>query len=422
MRAAEAALREAHQQRLVQRQRLLEQSALQASDLANAAALGQLAAAEAAEVASREQLSKQLAAFEAAQADKAGMSQRLESLQGGIGQFHARITELQAEKVQLEEKVQRASTTVNFLQVEISNLKADRERIKLVASDSEGRIAALEKELEQAKQSVSVALKGLEAKHQADKLIQEQKQLTDRAKAAQAAKAQEAVIAALRSGCYQLQECLQVMLAEAWALKTGTRQPSRGDTSPLGDQVRSRHGSKTGSVEQIEGASSGNEASSKAANIALSDYGAGGADGAFGVRWLHLHQQAGPWVTVRAVMKETTAAGGASTPRSEANLNGVRYIGGPTALPCGLPALSFNPDSLAVLIGELILDKIASDSYADAHSAAAAASANTQDGSAVSREDESSAKAKGAAAVKAWWTARNRKDLEGSVYDFFIDK
>lgn len=54
---------------------------LQASDLANATALGQLAAAEAAEVTSREQLSKQLDAFEAAQADKVAMSQRLDSLQ-----------------------------------------------------------------------------------------------------------------------------------------------------------------------------------------------------------------------------------------------------------------------------------------------------------------------------------------------------
>lgn len=54
---------------------------LQTSDLANAAALNQLAAAEASEVASREQLSKLLAAFDAAQADKVAMNHRMEALQ-----------------------------------------------------------------------------------------------------------------------------------------------------------------------------------------------------------------------------------------------------------------------------------------------------------------------------------------------------
>lgn len=39
-----------------------------------------------------------------------------------------------------------------ILQVEISNLKTERERIKLVASDGETRIGALEKELDLAKQ------------------------------------------------------------------------------------------------------------------------------------------------------------------------------------------------------------------------------------------------------------------------------
>lgn len=99
---------------------------------------------------------------------------------------------------------------------------------------------------------------------------------------------------------------------------------------------------------------------------------------------------------------------------------GVRYLGGPTALPCSLPGLSLNPDSLAVLIGELILDKITSDNYTDAHSAVTAAGPSSQDGSAVYSED--GIKAKGAAAVKAWWTARNRRDLEGTVYDFFMTK
>jgi hypothetical protein len=54
---------------------------VQASDLINAAALGQLAAAEASEAALQAQLSQQLAAFEAAQADKAALAQRMTALQ-----------------------------------------------------------------------------------------------------------------------------------------------------------------------------------------------------------------------------------------------------------------------------------------------------------------------------------------------------
>ncbi|WIA27986.1 hypothetical protein OEZ86_010576 [Tetradesmus obliquus] len=192
LRTAEAAMRDAHQQRLQQRQWALEQQALQASELIHAAALGQLAAAEASEVALQAQLSQQLAAFEAAQADKAALAQRMTALQSGIDKFTSRISELQADKALGEEKLQRANTVISFLQVEVSNLKSERERIKLNASGSEERIAGLEAELEAAKQAVSTALKGIEAKHQADKQLAEQRQLAERARAAQAAKAAEA--------------------------------------------------------------------------------------------------------------------------------------------------------------------------------------------------------------------------------------
>jgi hypothetical protein len=66
---------------------------LQASDLINAAALGQLAAAEASEAALQAQLSQQLAAFEAAQADKAALAQRMTALQvrGGSATLSARL-------------------------------------------------------------------------------------------------------------------------------------------------------------------------------------------------------------------------------------------------------------------------------------------------------------------------------------------
>lgn len=56
---------------------------LQASDLVNAAAIAQMAAAEEAETAARSALSQQLAAFDALQADKAALWQRMQELQVG---------------------------------------------------------------------------------------------------------------------------------------------------------------------------------------------------------------------------------------------------------------------------------------------------------------------------------------------------
>jgi hypothetical protein len=53
----------------------------QVCDLANAAALAQLEAAEAAEAILQEQLAQQLTAFDQAQADKTALAERLISLQ-----------------------------------------------------------------------------------------------------------------------------------------------------------------------------------------------------------------------------------------------------------------------------------------------------------------------------------------------------
>lgn len=106
---------------------------------------------------------------------------------------------------------------------------------------------------------------------------------------------------------------------------------------------------------------------------------------------------------------------------------GIRHLGAPTAPPCGLPGLGFNPDSLAVLIGELMLDKITSDNYADAQAAPTTAAASGVAGqeraaAAAAEGEELSSSAKGAAALRVWWAARNRKDLEGTVYDFFMSR
>lgn len=54
---------------------------LQASDLVNAAAMSQLAAAEEAELSARAALSQQVAAYEALQADKAALAARTQELQ-----------------------------------------------------------------------------------------------------------------------------------------------------------------------------------------------------------------------------------------------------------------------------------------------------------------------------------------------------
>jgi uncharacterized membrane protein len=56
---------------------------MQASNLVNAAAMSQLAAAEEAELSVRASLSQQVEAFEALQADKAALAGRMHELQVG---------------------------------------------------------------------------------------------------------------------------------------------------------------------------------------------------------------------------------------------------------------------------------------------------------------------------------------------------
>jgi len=56
-------------------------SCVQATDLVNAAAMAQLAAAEEAETAARSALSQQIAVLEAVQAEKAAAAQRMQELQ-----------------------------------------------------------------------------------------------------------------------------------------------------------------------------------------------------------------------------------------------------------------------------------------------------------------------------------------------------
>jgi hypothetical protein len=148
---------------------------------------------------------------------------------------------------------------------------------------------------------VSTALKGIEAKHQADKQLAEQRQLAERARAAQAAKAAEAAAAALRCRIAQLQASLGLMAADAWALRQGARAACMpgSDAEPTVDQgstgskPRSRHASSNGSKAR--------------GSMSLSDAGAGGGFGSAGKRWLHLHQEVGPWAAARQAMQDVVA-------------------------------------------------------------------------------------------------------------------
>lgn len=117
------------------------------------------------------------------------------------------------------------------------------------------------------------------------------------------------------------------------------------------------------------------------------------------------------------------------------------------SLPVGLAGLSFTPDSLAVMVGELLLHKITADAQADAQADAAGCSAAGAGGRASGTGVRASgtgaapadagigssgaadtsgdaggggATSKGAALVSAWWSSRSRPDLEGCVYDFFM--
>jgi hypothetical protein len=169
-------------------------------------------------------------------------------------------------------------------------------------------------------QAVSTALKGIEAKHQADKQMAEQRQLAERARSAQAAKAGEAAAAALRCRIAQLQASLGLMAAEAWALRQGARAACMpgSDAEPVVDQ------GSASSKPRSSGHGSSNGSRPKSC-LSLSDAGAGGGCGSAGKRWLYLHQDAGPWAATRQAMQEAlveadrqqVAAGGTSSMSGE---------------------------------------------------------------------------------------------------------
>jgi hypothetical protein len=111
--------------------------------------------------------------------------------------------------------------------------------------------------------------------------------------------------------------------------------------------------------------------------------------------------------------------------------------GGALSLPAELPGLDFSPDYLSILIGELYLNKIRSDSAADsspsnsamaassrkvAGEAAAASCGSSSGAEGVGSTSQQGADGVGLLGVPTWWDIRLRRDLEGSVYDFFLHR
>lgn len=312
-------------------------------------------------------------------------------------------------------------------QLEVCSLKAEAERLKRSAAEGDARATALLAEADAAKQvrgscrcmrapqhvqgsgamhvthaaattavctlslqAATAALKGLEARHAAEKAAAEQRAAAERTRAAAAARVAEQLAVQLRARCVSLQAALEAMAAEAGALKAGARHPVPATFTDLG-------GSSGSSQE-----------------LSLCDAGAGGGAGPAGVRWLHLHQPAGPWVCARQALQDAASASVAAPGSRPASAAAGAAV--PAAelapLPVGLPGLSsFTRDSLAVLVGALLLDKVAADSHSDA--AAAGAGLVPGDGADGGRA---------VALVSCWWSARWRRDLEGTVHDFFLSR
>jgi hypothetical protein len=195
-----------------------------------------------------------------------------------------------------------------------------------------------------------------------------------------------------------------------------------------------------------------------------------------GERFVYLHNAASAWSRVRQLLKQREApdsissrsSSGASTPRG---LVAGRVLG----CPPSIPGLAFTHEALLVLISELLLHKIDADAASDdrlllsaavaaagtgTHSSAAASAAPSrvasrpttaaaaagsssggdaltvaataaargmlaavpEDGSGVAATAAAELKGDSAAAVAAWWSMRLRKDLEGSVSEFFLTR
>ncbi|KAI8468604.1 MAG: hypothetical protein J3K34DRAFT_477590 [Monoraphidium minutum] len=345
VRAAEAALRAAHEARVAERQQLLAKSALKAEDLVNSAAFAQLAAAEASEAAAISRISEAEALFEAAQRDKGAMGRRMDELQAGVAALQERLRALDGERGALEDRLARANGAV-----EVSQLKSDRERIRGGAAAAEARAEELLRELEAAKQTLVVTMRGLEAKHDAERAALEARGRGDRARHQEEARALAASAAAARERAGRLQVLLELLAAEALALWQGAaaRPPP---AAPAGG-----------------GGNAGAALAPAAPPLPLPEQAAP-------PRWLFRYR-GGAWRAVECGLRDlaldpSPAALGCARPW-------VAY-----APPPAIPGLSFGAGSLAITISEVLWEKVASDAAADAAGGGGGASPHRPDLEAV---------------------------------------
>lgn len=162
-------------------------------------------------------------------------------------------------------------------------------------------------------QAVTLALKGMEAKHAAERQLQEQRLVSERNRAAKAAEAADAAVSALRVRIAQLKAALADLSTSCYSHGCG----NPGDKGVVLDRD-SASGSRGGSSSG--GSSSGAKAvpllqlSAAGSNVELQQQGlaAGPASRpvlAVGERWLYAHLPDGPWRRARHLLQQQTQEG-----------------------------------------------------------------------------------------------------------------
>lgn len=164
-------------------------------------------------------------------------------------------------------------------------------------------------------QAVTLALKGMEAKHAAERQLQEQRLVAERSKASKAAAAADAAVSALRARITQLRAALAELSAVCFS--HGCVNP--GDKLPLLDRDSSSGSgggsgfnssgggvvpplpllvglggggsSNGGGVSEQQGFASSTAATARSVVVR-----------AEGQRWLYMHLPGSPWVRVRQLL------------------------------------------------------------------------------------------------------------------------
>lgn len=165
-------------------------------------------------------------------------------------------------------------------------------------------------------QAVSLALKGMEAKHAAERQLQEQRLVAERAKAAKASEAAEAAVSVLRARITQLRAALIEVSAQCFTHACA----SVGDKVPLLDREASCYGGHSTSG----GSSAGSSGDGGRTAVPLLPLSSGKQAGqqqqslwgavplsaglraqpvlAVGERWLYMHLPKGVWRRTRQLL------------------------------------------------------------------------------------------------------------------------